>query len=188
MASTPEAGAWLADLPAALGGPDASALITAWRLDAQRYAAQWDSGRGAEQFGGRWNSKGQRAVYCSLDPATCLVEAAVHRGFDVLDSQPHVLTRLQLPAAGVRVVMPHELPNPAWLQGGAPSAGQQRWGSTLLAAHGVLVLPSTVSRPSWNLVFSPDHAAGRWRLLAQQRLVVDTRLNPPAASGSSPGR
>ncbi len=164
-------------LPAALGG--ASTALTAWRLDAERHAAQWDSGWGAQRHGGRWNARGQRAVYCSLDPATCLVEAAVHRGFDVLDSQAYRLTCLQIDPAGVRVVHPDELPNPAWLQGGSPSAGQQRWGGALLAEFGIVVLPSTVSRPSWNLVFSPEHAAGRWQLVAQQRLVVDGRLNPP---------
>lgn len=130
-------------------------------------------------------------MYCSLDPATCLVEAAVDRGFDVLDTQPHVLSCLQieLPTGpeltddgpGVRVVMPDDLPNPAWLQGGAPSTGQQRFGVDLLATFGVLVLPSTVSRCSWNLVFSPDAAAGRWRLLHQQRLVADARLYPEQA-------
>ncbi len=168
-------------LPAALEGaarPAFPALVTAWRLDAARYAPQWDSGWGAQRHGGRWNAKGQAAVYCSLDPATCLVEAAVHRGFDVLDSQPHVLSCLLLDATAAFVVQPDDLPNPAWLQGGSPSAGQQRWGSAMLADHGALVLPSTVSRPSWNLVFSPEHAAGRWQLLAQQRLVVDARLNP----------
>jgi RES domain-containing protein len=76
---------------------------------------------------------------------------------------------------------PDELPNPAWLHGGTPSAGQQRFGAALLAAHGVVVLPSAVSKCSGNLVFSPEVAAGRVRLLHQQRLVVDTRLNRPVA-------
>ncbi len=184
-------------LPAALDGrravagpvlPAVPAPLLAWRIDAQAFASSWDRGRGAELYGGRWNPKGLPAVYCSLDPATCLVEAAVHRGFDVLDTRPHVLSCLQidLPTAadlagglpGVRVVMPDELPNPAWLHGGAPSAGQQRFGADLLATFGMLVLPSAVSRCSWNLVFLPDAAAGRWRLLHQQRLVVGARLNP----------
>ena len=153
-------------------------LLTAWRIDAQRFAPTWDSGLGAEQFGGRWNPKGLRVIYCSLDPATCLVEAAVHRGFEVLDTQPHVLTRLQVQPAGLRVVQPDELPNPAWLHGGIPSAGQQRFGAALLQAHGIVVLPSVVSRPSWNLLIAPDLAAGRWQLAGQGRLVVDTRLHP----------
>jgi RES domain-containing protein len=175
----------MAPLPAALlGAAAASAPLLAWRIDAQPYADRWHSGIGAELYGGRWNPKGQRAVYCSLDPATCLVESAVHRGFEVLDTRPHVLSCLQitpLPTgeAGVHVVQPDALPNPAWLHGGTPSAGQQRFGAELLAAHGVVLFPSAVSRCSWNLVFSPEAAAGRWRLAQQQRLVVDTRLNLP---------
>ena len=172
-------------LPAALLGAAAAQPLLAWRIDAGDYAATWHSGIGAERFGGRWNPKGQRAVYCSLDPATCLVEAAVHRGFDVLDSHPHVLSCLQIePLAdgqpGVQVVLPESLPNPAWLHGGTPSAGQQRFGAAWLSRPGVLVVASAVSRHSWNLVFSPEVAGARVRLLQQQRLVVDTRLNPGA--------
>ena len=173
-------------LPAALAGAAAAQPLLAWRIDAQEYATTWHSGIGAERFGGRWNPKGQRAVYCSLDPATCLVEAAVHRGFEVLDTRPHVLSCVQIDPLpdgqpGVTVVMPEDLPNPAWLHGGAPSAGQQRFGAGWLGSTGVLVIASAVSRHSWNLVFSPELAGARVRLLQQQRLVVDTRLNPAAA-------
>ncbi len=188
--------ALMTPLPAALVGAPFAAhsafatpapLLLAWRIDALQYAQSWHSGIGAERFGGRWTPKGVPAVYCSVDPATCLVEAAVHRGFDVLDTQPHVLSCVLIePLAGeaggtgqrgVRVVQPDELPNPAWLHGGTPSAGQQRFGADLLAEHGVVLLPSAVSKCSWNLVFSPAAAAGRFHLKHQQRLVVDTRLN-----------
>ena len=179
----------MAALPAALPTPGTTAgHLLAWRIDAECFAPQWDSGIGAELYGGRWNPKGQRAVYCSLDPATCLVEAAVHRGFAVLDTQPHVLSCVQITldavaaapgtAAPIRVVQPDELPNPAWLHGGTPSAGQQQFGAGLLVAHGIVLLPSAVSKCSWNLVLAPTVAAGRYHLLHQQRLVVDTRLHP----------
>ena len=175
----------MAALPAALAGSVPARPLLAWRIDADDYAATWHSGIGAERFGGRWNPKGQRAVYCSLDPATCLVEAAVHRGFAVLDTRAHVLSCLQIDPLpdgqpGVQVVPPEALPNPAWLHGGTPSAGQQRFGSGWLATPGVLVIASAVSRHSWNLVYSPEAAGARVRLLQQQRLVVDTRLNPAA--------
>ena len=62
--------------------------MLAWRLDRQHYASTWDSGIGAEKLGGRWNAKGQRAVYCSVDPSTAILEVAVHAGFPVLDTQP----------------------------------------------------------------------------------------------------
>jgi RES domain-containing protein len=164
-------------LPAAL---DAAAALVAWRLDSERHAAAWDSGIGAERVGGRWNPKGVRAVYCSLDPSTCLLESAVHRGFKVLDTQPHTLTSLEIEdAAHVKVVMPGEIPNPAWLHGGTPSAHQQAWGAGLLGAHAFVLFPSAVSKRSWNLVFEPATANGRYRLRTQERMVIDTRLNPP---------
>ena len=163
-------------LPAKL---EPAAPLVAWRVDAQRYASSWDSGIGAEAVGGRWNPKGRKAVYCSIDPSTCLVESAVHRGFKVLDSQPHVLTSLEiLDLRTIRVVMPDEIPNPAWLEGGTPSRHQQAWGEDLLSRHGVVVFPSAVSKRSWNVVIEPTVAAGRFQLRTQERLSVDSRFSP----------
>jgi RES domain-containing protein len=164
-----------------LPGPLApGAALVAWRLDAAPHASSWDSGVGAQQGGGRWNPKGLKVVYCSFDPATTVLESAVHRGFAVLDSQPFVLTSLVItdPAA-VTLVVPAAVPNPAWLHGGIPSAGQQAWGAALLDAHAFVAFPSVVSKSSWNVVFRPDRANGKYLQQAQDRLVLDTRLNPP---------
>lgn len=166
-------------LPVALDAA-ATALI-AWRIDSDEFASTWDSGIGAERFGGRWNPKGLRVVYCSLDPATCLVESAVHKGFAVLDTRAHVISRIAFdPSLDVKIVRIDQVPNPAWLHGGTPSAGQQRFGAAILADHDALVIPSAVSKLSWNLMFDPVRAAGKYRLADQQRLVVDTRLNAAA--------
>jgi len=72
-------------LPAALGG---GIGLVIWRLDQRKHAESWDSGEGAFRQGGRWNSKGVRAVYCSFDPAPAILEVAVHKGFKVLDTVP----------------------------------------------------------------------------------------------------
>lgn len=162
-------------LPAALGGAD----LVAWRLDMQRHAAAWDSGEGAFRFGGRWNSTGVRAVYCSLDPATTILESAVHKGFAALDATPHILTLLRISDAdGVRVVLDADIPNPAWLTPAPPSAGQQAFGDALLAANDFVVLPSVVSRRSWNLIFLASRARNSYELIAQEKFALDTRLNP----------
>ncbi|MES2229756.1 MAG: hypothetical protein V4540_18610 [Pseudomonadota bacterium] len=79
----------------------------------------------------------------------------------------------------MKIVLPGEVPNPAWLHGGIPSAGQQAWGATVLDAHPFVAFPSVVSRFSWNVVFRPDRAAGRYTALGQDRLGLDTRLHPP---------
>lgn len=165
-------------LPGALGG---TALL-AWRLDRTVYAQTWDSGEGAHRAGGRWNEQGVRAVYCSLDPACAILEVAVHTGFDSLDTVPYVLTAIEItdPAA-VHVVQPGDVPNPNWLRPGRPSAGQQKRGSALLSAHAFVVIPSAVSTASWNLMFTPSRAAGKYRLHTQERFALDTRLHPPQA-------
>ncbi|MCD6679543.1 MAG: RES domain-containing protein [Burkholderiaceae bacterium] len=163
-------------LPAPLATP---VSLVAWRLDAAIHAPAWDSGVGAERMGGRWNPKGVKAVYCSFDPATTILESAVHRGFHVLDAEPFFLTSMTvIDAADVKIVDPDDVPNPAWLHAGIPSAGQQAWGATLLEKHRFVALPSVVSRFSWNIVFRPERAVGGYELLRQDRLVLDTRLNP----------
>jgi RES domain-containing protein len=166
-------------LPAALGGSE----LVAWRIDTARFAASWDSGQGSFVAGARWNSPGLRAVYCSLDPATAIMEVAVHIGFDVLDTVPHVLTSVTIAEPqSVHVVEPADVPNPNWLVPGIESAGQRQFGTSLLTAHKFVLIPSAVSSHSWNLIFVAAMAADAYALKHQERLRIDTRLNPAAPS------
>ncbi|SFD18868.1 RES domain-containing protein [Pseudomonas citronellolis] len=152
-----------------------------WRLDRREHADGWDSGIGAELAGGRWNSKGVRAVYASADAATAILEVAVHKGFPALDRVPHVLTcaRILDPARVLRVE-PGSLPNRNWLVPGIPSHGQQVFGNELLAAHPFVLIPSAVVPHGWNLLLSPVLAKGAYELVSQEAFALDTRLNPPA--------
>lgn len=164
-------------LPPGLGGSE----LVAWRLDQAKFGGTWDSGEGAYQVGGRWNSRGVRAVYCSIDPATAILEVAVHKGFKTLDIVRHVLTSVIISdPATVHIVDPAAIPNPNWLRPGIPSAGQQRFGDALLALHRFIVIPSAVSTRSWNLIFDRTVAAGNYGLRAQEPFALDTRLHPPA--------
>lgn len=166
----------MTSLPAALGGKD----LVAWRLDSRKHASTWDSGEGAFLYGGRWNSKGVRAIYCSLDPATAILEVAVHKGFKTLDEVAHVLTAITIiDPATVHVVEPASLPNPNWLRPGIPGAGQQGHGNQLLSAHKFVAIPSAVSIYSWNLIFVAATAAGAYDMRLQEPFALDTRLHPP---------
>jgi RES domain-containing protein len=166
-------------LPAPLGSHE----IVAWRLDQADFAATWDSGEGAFRVGGRWNSRGVRAVYGSIDPATAILEVAVHKGFKALDTVAHVLTALLVPdASRVHIVCPTDVPNPNWLRPGIPGAGQQAFGDTLLARHGFLLIPSVISTHSWNLIFVAGTTSGAYILRSQEPFALDTRLHPPAVS------
>ncbi len=163
-------------LPPPLGGDE----LVAWRLDEAPFAPTWDSGEGAYKEGGRWNGAGTRAVYCSVDPATAILEVAVHKGFKALDTVAHVLTAMTITnPSGVHVVTPADVPNPNWLRPGIPSAGQQVFGSAILTRHRFMVIPSAVSSHSWNLIFVAASAAGAYALRSQERFALDTRLHPP---------
>jgi RES domain-containing protein len=165
-------------LPAALGGGDG---LVVWRLDQRVHASTWDSGEGAFRVSGRGNSRGVRAVYCSTDAATAILEVAVHKGFKVLDTMPFMLTAARIADVGeVHVVKPDDVPNPNWLRPGTPSAGQQAFGDDLLRSHRFVAIPSAVSTHSWNLIFDPIKAAGFYSLEFQERFALDTRLHPPA--------
>lgn len=164
-------------LPGHLSGPD----LVGWRIDEKSYATTWDSGEGAFRAGGRWNSKRTRAVYCGLDPATAILEVAVHKTFKTLDVVPHVITSFKLDeTADLKIIQPADVPNPNWLVPAIPSAGQQQFGDDLLAAYTFILLPSTVSKYSWNLIFDPDRARGKYTMLLQEPYALDGRLHPPA--------
>ncbi len=166
----------MTSLPPALGGD----RLLAWRLDRAEFAGGWDSGIGAYRFGGRWNSKGVRAVYCSVEPATAILEVAVHKGFKALDTVAHVLTAAAIhDPSSVHIVDPASIPNPNWLRPGIPSAGQQEFGDRLLARHAFILIPSTVSVHSWNLIFATAAAAGGYAPSRQEPFALDTRLHPP---------
>ena len=108
-------------LPAPLGG---GAGLVFWRLNRRIYAATWDSGEGAFREGGRWNSVGVSVVYCSLDPATALLEVAVHTGFETLDIVPHVISAARIAdIAEVHVVQRDDVPNANWLVPGSSERG-----------------------------------------------------------------
>lgn len=136
-------------------------------------------------MGGRWSSRGVRAVYASLDPATAILEVAVHKTFRVLDTVSHVLTSARIvDVTQVHIVTPADVPNLNWLRPGVISAGQQVFGDARLRTHSFVLIPSVVSTHSWNLVFDPMVASGMYDRIVQEDFALDTRLHP--ATGPSP--
>jgi len=161
-------------LPPVLGG---TGEIVGWTIQDSRFVKTWASGEGAYLFGGRWNSPGRRVIYAALDPATALVEVAVHKGFKVLNTVAHHLHHFTVtdPTA-VHVVHEAEVPNPLWLRPVTPCVDQMEFGDALLAAHPFVLIPSAVSPHSWNLLVNADMAAPLMAAPASERLALDPRL------------
>lgn len=164
--------------------PHGSGELVLWRLDQAKFARTWDSGEGSYRVGGRWSSRGVRAVYASLDPATAILEVAVHATFKFLDTVPHVLSWAQIADVGdAHVVEAADVPNADWLRPSAVGAGQQAFGDALLKANAFVLIPSVVSRHSWNVIFDPAVAKGLYATVTQEPFVLDARLHPPATAG-----
>jgi len=119
-------------------------------------------------------------IYASIDPSTTILEVAVHAGFKALDAVPHVLIGIDVVAPKrVHVVKPDDVPNLAWLHPGSVSAGQQAFGASLLHTHPMVLVPSVVSKLSWNLLINPRTATGMFTELAREPFGLDGRLSPP---------
>ena len=96
--------------------------------------------------------------------------------------QAHSLTQARvLDVSSVHVVQPHRISNPHWLVPGTPSRSQQQFGAELLNQHPFVLVPSSVSRHSWNLLVNPQLANGLYEVVMQESFGLDGRLNPPAA-------
>lgn len=76
----------------------------------------------------------------------------------------------------IKVVQPEDVPNPIWLTSASASPNQQRFADALLAEYPFVLIPSTVTRHSWNLLVSCELAEGRYRMISQERFGLDTRL------------
>lgn len=161
-------------LPGALGGRD-----LAWRIETTRHFPVWHIAEGAFRVGGRWSSPGARVLYTSIDPATAIVEVAVHKGLHTLDTVPHTLLAIAIASnAHVHLVDPTSIPDGNWLHPGTISAGQQAYGDALLERHPLVLMPSVVSTHSWNLLIHVDTAAGLFDLEASEPFALDPRLHP----------
>ena len=152
--------------------------LVVWRLERALHLSTWQQAEGAFRVGGRWSPPGTRVVYTSLDPATTILEVAVHKGLDVLDVVPHSLLQIALDAAGAHVVNPADVPNPGWLRPGSVSAGQQAFGAALLSKHPVVLIPSVVSTHSWNVLIESAGLSTRLESARDERFALDQRLTP----------
>ncbi len=156
--------------------------MIAWRLDRTVFAPDWRKAIGAEKFGGRWSPVGMQVVYASIDPSTAILEVAAHAGFNILDVTPYSLIQIRVRAPKrIHEVHHADVPNRAWLHPGSTSAGQQAFGGDLLRKHPFVLVPSVVSRMSWNMLINPLLAsANDFEEVSQEPFSLDGRLNPPA--------
>jgi RES domain-containing protein len=149
--------------------------ITIWRLVKARHAAGAFSGEGAALYGGRWNSVGQSAVYCSSSLALAALETLVHL-------QPPMLFSFSAFRAEIEESMLEKLPYPPmdWQQE-PPTASCKQAGDAWLRSmrSAVLSVPSVVVPLERNYVLNPLHPDFKRIIIhPMQDFTFDPRLGP----------
>ena len=149
-----------------------------WRLARAEFAEQLD-GEGASLFGGRWNSRGRRALYTASHLSLSVLDTYVHIPPELRDDLP-VLRAVQISVpdrSGIARVLPHDLIT--LLANADPLAACRRLGDAWLDRNDQLVLevPSVLVPEETNLVVNPAHPQMRnVRIISSCTFRFDPRL------------
>ena len=137
-----------------------------WRIARAKYArtiGEMLSGDGAARYGGRWNPKGVKAVYCSENSSLAALEILVNL---VRPSAfpPHNVIDLDIPDEEISVL-------------GVPQGNTQAFGAELLQEHLAVAAPSAVNPLERNVIVNPMHQHfGRVVAGEVRPFVFDERL------------
>lgn len=129
-------------------------MVSAYRIVSPKFSNNAFDGEGARLYGGRWNSKGIRAVYTSASPSLAALEAFVHLGIDA-KAFPHLIFTIQIP--NEIIIKAKNIPS-SWRDNPAPQACIDfgtRWLRSLKSA--VLEVPSAIMELESNFVLNPMH-------------------------------
>lgn len=154
-----------------------SESVQAWRLVKRSRAESAFDGEGAFRYGGRWNSRGHRAVYASGSLALALLEILVH--VDPAGPLPELLAfPIQLPMPLIEPGPPSELKHLGerlpWHIGTT-----RRIGDTWIQAGRMpaLRVPSSVVPIEHNYLLNPEHREfHRIRIGQPEPFLFDPRL------------
>lgn len=130
-------------------------MPSAWRIVKERRAATAFSGKGAADYGGRWNSKGVAVVYASSSKSLAALENLVHLNPPVIFR--YVAFPVTFDPGWVEVFPSKNLPAGWRLEPPSPATQQigDRWVNTARSA--VLAVPSVIIPGESNFLLNPAH-------------------------------
>jgi RES domain-containing protein len=135
------------------------------------------SGRGAEIYGGRWNSKKTPMIYTSHSRALCVAEIAVHTPLGIIPKDYFLIT-LEIPEDGkIKQIKEAELPE-NW-SAIPPIHETQALGDDFIknAENLVLKVPSAVVQGDFNFLINPLHKdISKIKIISAEDFGFDKRL------------
>ncbi|MCF8238033.1 MAG: RES family NAD+ phosphorylase [Saprospiraceae bacterium] len=151
--------------------------MESFRLTRMKYAGSL-SGRGASLYPGRWNLVGQEVIYTATSRSLALVEILVHLPRKLIP-RDFILQTIRIPSnLSILNVRMDELP-PQWQQI-PPGPESQRFGSSLIADHLLVMMPSAIVPEERNLLINPLLPGfPQIQLIREEPFPVDQRLYAP---------
>jgi RES domain-containing protein len=131
--------------------------MTVYRLSKGKYGSDI-SGKGAELYGGRWNSKGVAMVYTAQSRALAFAEVAMHLPLGITPKD-YFIVSIHIPDTAAILQLP-EKALPADWRSNPHSHSTQKIGDQFIseATHLVLQVPSAVVPGDYNYLINPKHS------------------------------
>jgi len=128
----------------------------AWRIIKAQHAATAFSGRGAADYGGRWNSRGVAVVYTSQTKSLAVLESLVHLNPPV--AFHYSAFHLEFPETYVETFSLAQLPA-GWRTEPPPPSTQHMGDHWVRRSRtAVLAVPSVIIPGETNYLLNPAHA------------------------------
>ncbi len=135
------------------------------------------SGKGAELYGGRWNSKGIPMLYTSQSRALAFAEIAMHIPMGIVPKD-YFLISIEIPdTAGILKLTESDMP--ADWRSNPHSNTTQQIGDQFVADNKFLVLqvPSAVVPGDYNFLVNPNHPkSSNVKVIASEPFEFDSRF------------
>ncbi|WP_027382127.1 RES family NAD+ phosphorylase [Epilithonimonas caeni] len=144
-----------------------------YRLSKEIYATDL-SGKGAEIAGGRWNSKGNAALYTAQSIALCVAEIAVHIPLGILP-RDYCLVHIEVP--DVDLLETKRLPKD-WNNFPHPDS-TQKIGDKFLKENKFLIMkvPSAAVQGEFNYIINPRNIVfSEIKIKKIEKFTFDDRL------------
>ena len=134
-------------------------------------------GTGGLYVSARWHTKGHPVIYCTLNPATALLETLVHIEIDA-DDRPSKFQVLRIEGPdtlSIEVMSLESLPSD-WMQN---QRATQEIGDSWLTTRRSLLLqvPSILVPETWNVIVNPMHSqANQLQIVKVYQHAFDQRF------------
>jgi RES domain-containing protein len=131
-----------------------------YRLSKGKYQLDL-SGKGAELYGGRWNSKGVAMLYTSQSRALAFAEVAIHIPVGIVPKD-YFLIAVKVPATA-SILQLADTAMPAGWRSNPPSNSTQKIGDQFIVEANYLILqvPSAVVPGDFNFLINPNHSEAK---------------------------